>query len=608
MIRDCTDYALTKILNTGENRFIIPKYQREYSWNNSHWEDMFDDIVENQPGYFLGSIIVVNQSKNSNEGAEFSLIDGQQRITTLSLLLLSIYKELEKYKSNFGKSNEDEFQTLRKEIVFYDSNDETITRLTPQTHNKNLDDYNHLLYENGMIENKPYPVKYKQRRKIYKAFKFFQEKIKSFCKEEKLSDQNTTDKEILFKLLKKINQVVMVYIEVDSNQDAYMLFESLNNRGEPLSAIDLIRNTLIRYSETDNNVDKTYDTWNSILECLSDDYVVRERFFRQFYNAFRDELNQKFVKNNNQKYPLGYLATKSTMLNIYEKLIKDDYRDLLERLSKESKNYSIIINSNSDEEENNSILTEPLLNLGRIGGAPSHLLLLYLLSNKNELNLNDNKIKEIIEYLIKFFVRRNLTDYPNTRNLTKIFMDIIFEIKQSNDDADKIIKNMLKNVSSDDSIFKEKLSGPIYSTNSDTTRFLLCYYEDKFKTKETARDLWKRENNRFIWSIEHIFPEGENIPQEWIDMIAGGNAKLANQYLMEYTHIIGNLTISAYNSNLSNMGFVKKRDRQKDGSYIGYKNGLKLNEDLEKEETRTKEKIVNRSKKLIKWCLDYYKL
>ena len=56
------------------------------------------------------------------------------------------------------------------------------------------------------------------------------------------------------------------------------------------------------------------------------------------------------------------------------------------------------------------------------------------------------------------------------------------------------------------------------------------------------------------------------------------------------------------------MGFVKKRDRQKDDSYIGYKNGLKLNEDLEKEETRTKEKIVNRSKKLIKWCLDYYKL
>ena len=140
---------------------------------------------------------------------------------------------------------------------------------------------------------------------------------------------------------------------------------------------------------------------------------------------------------------------------------------------------------------------------------------------------------------------------------------------------EKIVE-YLKSCSSTDEVFKQKLNGSIYLDNPDAARFLLCYYEDQFKTNEIYTDLWKRDDsNKYIWTIEHIFPEGENIPDCWVEMIAGGDKDLARNYLNLYAHTIGNLTITGYNSSLSNYAFDKKRDRKnKDGNYVGYRNGL----------------------------------
>ena len=90
-------------------------------------------------------------------------------------------------------------------------------------------------------------------------------------------------------------------------------------------------------------------------------------------------------------------------------------------------------------------------------------------------------------------------------------------------------------------------------------------------TKESNNTLWNRNGSgSYIWTIEHIFPEGENIPQEWVDMIADGDKEKAKMYLYEYTHRLGNLTMTGYNSTLSNLPFEKKRDRRdKQGNYVG---------------------------------------
>ena len=236
---------------------------------------------------------------------------------------------------------------------------------------------------------------------------------------------------------------------------------------------------------------------------------------------------------------------------------------------------------------------------------------MYLLTNQESLCLSDSDIKVIVDTLIIFFVRRNLTDVPNTRKLTQLFIDIIAKIKtESSIEIVSDIKNMLKAVSATDETFEEKLRGPIYDENPEATRFVLCNIEAQHQTKEIYSDLWSRDtSNKYVWTIEHIFPEGENIPKEWIDMIANGDKAKAIQIRAEYVHTIGNLTITGYNQNLSNMSFEHKKDRKsKDKTKdIGYRNGLFLNEDVVTEAMWTVDKITIRTDKIVKTLLEMYK-
>lgn len=213
--------------------------------------------------------------------------------------------------------------------------------------------------------------------------------------------------------------------------------------------------------------------------------------------------------------------------------------------------------------------------------------------------------------LVKFFVRRSITDIPNTRRLTQLFIDIIAEIKQLNGQAVvDSIRDKLCSVSAPDEMFEEKLRGPLYDENPEATRFVLCSIEAKYQTKEIYSDLWSRDKNRkYVWTIEHIFPEGQNIPESWVNMIADGDVSLAKQYHNLYVHTLGNLTITGYNQNLSNMPFEQKRDRKsKDKSKdIGYRNGLFLNQDVVNESSWTVDKIIARTDKIVKLLKEMYK-
>jgi Protein of unknown function (DUF1524) len=136
-------------------------------------------------------------------------------------------------------------------------------------------------------------------------------------------------------------------------------------------------------------------------------------------------------------------------------------------------------------------------------------------------------------------------------------------------------------VSAISSTFRSKLEGSIYEENSGVTRFVPCALAEQSMTKETWADLWKFENKQFVWTIEHIFPQGDNIPASWVTMIAAGDENKAKGYQQTHVHKLGNLTISGFNSALGNKSFEEKRDRtDQQARPVGYKNGLKLNADL----------------------------
>ena len=614
MIKTVSQTTIADVFSiTSDKIYKIPKYQREYTWGIKEWDALFNDVTENDFGYFLGSYICVNSA--SLNGTVLEVIDGQQRFSTITLLLVALYSELAKHKTEMDEDDLSELSNLRNEFANikqkFTSLGGKVTeynqRLFLQKQNSNDEDYTFILSANGIITAKQTKPTNFGNRRIAKAYRHFQKLISDEVKEIKTDNPNITDVGALFQIVRKFEAAVLVGIEVDTNKDAYMLFESLNHRGVPLSALDLIKNSLIAQAENFADADNAYEQWKQILKAVGqDDYSVQERFFRQFYNAFRDELNAPY-KTTEKKYYLGYLATRTTLIDIYEKMIKSNYNALLMNLLEKANKYSIIVNNTDDE----FVYTTNLQNLARISGAPSYLLLMYLLTNQNNLCLTDENIKAIVDFLVVFFVRRNLTDVPNTRKLTQLFIDIIAKIK--NERGNEVIlniKEMLKAVSVTDEAFEEKLRGPVYEENPEATRFVLCNIEAQHQTKEIYSDLWSRDtSNKYVWTIEHIFPEGENIPKEWVDMIANGDKAKAIQIRADYVHTIGNLTITGYNQNLSNMSFEHKKDRKsKDKTKdIGYRNGLFLNEDVVTEKEWTVDKITARTNKIVEILLEMYK-
>jgi hypothetical protein len=575
MIKSVNKYPVSQLFDIEAGViYAIPRYQREYTWSKGQWETLFDDMQENNPGYFLGSIICINQTTDTLAVQRLEVVDGQQRLTTLSLLFAALYQALKHHEKELDEEQRVELINLKRKLVLKKGDDQL--RVIPQIQNDNQNDYRAVLAGVGVISSCDVPT-YAGNRKIFRAFRYFQGRI------EEMVDNGKDSLTSIMPFLDKVSQACLVKIEVASHADAYTLFESLNNRGMPLTAIDLIKNKLLAKLETTepSRVDHYFGLWNKLLDYLGDDYNIQERFFRHYYNAFKDELNVPFRKDEDKKKdPLGPIATRSNLIQIYERLINQDAKSHLQAIRAAGELYSLMLSRNTDEAW--ADLRKPLKDLDRIQGAPSYLLMLDLLVRRETLGLSKLQLSEVAHLLVCFFVRRNLTDVPPTRDLTRLFMDIIHKVAELSGNAVvEAIREKLVAVSVSDASFRSKLEGAIYDENAGVTRFVLCALAEQSMTKETWVDLWKFENKQFVWTIEHIFPQGENIPAAWVTMIAAGDVKTAQEVQQSYVHKLGNLTISGFNSALGNQSFEEKRDRtDRQGRAVGYKNGLKLNADL----------------------------
>lgn len=592
MIKSVYNYPISTLFDI-ENQiaYSIPRYQREYTWGKTQWDALFEDLLENDPHYFLGSIICINQADDTHAIQYLELVDGQQRMTTVSLLLAAIYKCLSE-QPNLDLDQQMELRNLKHKLVLKRSPDQP--RLIPQVQNHNQQDYIAVLGSIDILEDVELPANAGNRR-VFKAFRYFCSRLEQYLEQ---SDDPIND---LQQFLDKVNTATLVKIEVAGHSDAYTLFESLNNRGVPLTAIDLIKNKLLAVLESQDkgSIDKQYNRWKKVIDALGDSYSVQERFFRQYYNGFKPDLKHIVSVS---------VATKSNLMLVYEKLINHDAKKFLHDMIRMSESYAQIVGFKPVPEQDK--LSNLLLSLERIQGAPSYLLLMVLFNFKEDLKLEAVHLEKIVEFLIAFFVRRNTTDMPPTRDLTRIFMDIAEKIRVlSGDDVFDYIQTRLKSESADDARFERSLKGPVYDNNKAVCRFILCALEEEEMTRETQVDLWALKGNQYVWTIEHIFPQGENIPTAWVDMIANGDALLAEQYRQQYVHCLGNLTISGYNSALGNKNFSDKQNRtDKQGRKVGYNNGLYLNQSLALENSWSVDKIKARTDKLVKEIINKYPL
>ena len=602
MINSVEDPTVANILSTDMLKiYDIPRYQREYTWNQRDWANLYDDITQNDAGYFLGSFIVVNGTVNSKmDTIHYEVIDGQQRLTTLSLLLAALYTRIMEHKDSIDDDMMlDDIRPLRNRLIL--KSDKSMTRVIPQVQNHNLEDYRWILKEHIGLDAIMQKPKFLGLRKMSKAFNYFYDRLG----EDVGGRDGIECVRYLLDICRLVCSAVVVQITVDSHADAYTLFASLNNRGVPLSAVDLIKNMLLGKvaGVDDGQLDYYFERWQEVLHNLGDDYKTQERFFRQNYDAFRREVNKPFIGESGSQLPLGSVATRSNLLKIYEKRMEADDGALkvLDELTENSALYSKIIGL--DQESPDSELSHQLLELSRAQGVASYLMLLFLFKKQNQLELKDETLALLVKLLVCFFVRRNLTDTPPTRDLERLFISICESVESEGLKgiaAAEYIKKRLVDVSASDASFRECLEGPIYDVNPDMTRYILTVIASPSVTKE-MKPLWERyASGNYVWTIEHIFPQGKNIPDEWVKMVADGDMSKATEVQEKQVHTLGNLTITGYNSKLSNMPFVTKRDR-KDvyGANVGYRNGLNLNDELINTDTWTSEQIQERTDRLV---------
>lgn len=583
MAIQATDTTFNTFLNPQEDKiYMIPIYQREYSWGEKHCEALVKDIEENEGNnYFIGSIIWV---KDVNE-----IIDGQQRLTSLNLLLTALYNKMNSFESNedinFIKTS------LKRMLVVGDK-----CRLVPQRQGKNKEDFEYLINSEILKKSAAKPNNYGNRR-ISHNYEWFKSYVELF------------DEKMLSSLFNKICGLTFISARVDDAQTAFTLFETMNNRGMPLSAIDLIKNSYLSRSKDESRV----NNWEELIAILGDENN-QEQFLRNNYNAFRAEYNNVAIPLSvDVKYEIATRAIRSNVIKIYSSLV--ERKDFYEFIKINALNNSLLTGEKELKIDSSDEFKEMFKKFRNANATSAFILLLYLLRNQIPFEFDNSEMLDLFEITLRFFIRRNLTNNPSTGAIPQLLMDIIEEInKLSNpksfDSVREIILDAYKEKTSPNNVVEDVIRGDIYDTNRDMARYLLCSLcKNSDNNEKQLVDLWAKKDNKYIWTIEHILPEGnknaDNIPDKWLDMIRSQKeySTLSNEeitsLIKKYRHKIGNLTMTGYNASLGQLEFSKKKDRfDQNKNSIGYNNGLNLNDYVYNQQSWLISNIVERTDKL----------
>lgn len=500
-----------EILN-GNKQFLIPVYQRFYSWDIEQCRRLWNDIVEMQKkgkvSHFVGSIVNIAEQAMPTGVQKFMIIDGQQRMTTLTLLLLALRDyAIENPDDKTINARRIDNMLLKNE---YEYGDERYKLLLTET------DRDILI---SLIEKKP--IMEGTRSRLIENYNFFVGKI--------------ANKEILpAEVYESIGKLQIVNITLDrAVDDAQAIFESLNSTGKELSESDLIRNYILMGLEP---VEQTYvyeHLWRPMeqLFVYETQGTVMDAFFRNY-------LTMKLPRI--PKLGRVYEEFKLYHLNCKFRTIRELCQDLLDY----AKYYTDIVFIRSSDRDLKK-LYEDIIDLKM---EVSYPFLLKIHRDCDEGLITSDELKEILKLCISYVLRRSICEIPtNSHNKTFATM-----------------KNYIK---TDDYV------------NSVKAFFLMLdsYKEfpdnDTFEVAFISRDIYNMRNRNYIlsrlenfenkapiiienYTIEHIMPQNKNLSREWQADLGDDWHEVQKKYL----HTIGNLTLTAYNSEMSDRPFMDKMD------------------------------------------------
>lgn len=495
-------------------KIIIPAYQRNYSWTEEVANQLLEDILEinskdRRYKHFVGPIVsIIHNSESSCR----ILIDGQQRITTILILLIALKNLVEKNKVEV----EDKELFIKEIDIKYLFNelkkDEERIKLKP--YNKDNENYLNLLKDECIDKNTC----------IFKNYLFFKNEIERLYIEESLNIDN------LFETIKTRIIFVDIQLEASSTDNAQDIFESLNSKGQDLTNADLIRN-LILMNKDEYEQDEIYKKyWEKIENNCGIDNV--DKFIR-YWLIYK---NNSFDSRNSPK-------EKGT--DIYKKFkyfLKDkniDLYELLKELLQFSNYYKIILNN---EFERINIINDLDITI-------SYPFIFYMFYLKDKGIIDDNTIIEALKIIENYAFRRYICNYP-----TSVLSSVFFNLKKDMGDVnntnfiDKMSHVLLsKNGHSyfpRDQEFIENLQIKNFKANKSKVSFLLRELE-QFNNKEKV--------NFSNLTLEHIIPQ--TLTEEWKKYLGDKWQEIYDKYLWN----IGNLTYTGYNSEMQNKGYHLKK-------------------------------------------------
>lgn len=546
-----------RFLEGADTHFVIPVYQRNYDWTKEQCEQLFDDLIDisknNFRTHFIGSIVSIYN--NDKGGREYLIIDGQQRITTLSILLQAIYKGLDK------KVFESKDDRLKEKIEDYlvnrhVENDKRI-RLKPikddaEAFSKLFENENNFIDASNITIN----------------FWYFYNRI---------LDKNISVDDLFL----AIKNLIIVEIELKNGEDdPQLIFESLNSTGLDLSEADKVRNFILMKEDTKTQDYFYEEYWNKIEKNTNFDVS----------NFIRDYLTLK--ERITPKKSRVYLSFKKFALE-QEISIENLLKDLL----KFSEYYKRIVFAKNDESDDE--ISKIIYRLNKLETVVSYPFLLEIFDDNSNGIITDDELINILKITESFVLRRFICDVP-TNALNKIFMTLGRDIKKHEDYKEnyfEIFKYVLINKDSsqrfpDNKEFQEKIiSKDIYNLKNKNKIYLLEQLEN-YNNREKVKVEELIDSNKL--TIEHIMPQ--TLTSDWKKELGENWIEIHEKYL----HTLGNITLTAYNFNYSNKSFIEKRDMKEKGFSDSR---LFLNKYLSTIEKWNEKNIKDRAEKLQKRAL-----
>lgn len=509
-----SETKLVSYMQGSDKRFVIPVYQRNYDWKTENCKQLYDDLIKvirrGRKSHFFGSIVSVH---NDGEFNEYLVIDGQQRLTTISLLLLAMYNLMKNGVLTPEKGNLAE-KIYKTYLIDEWQDDDTRIKLKPVKNDRNA--FGKLFDEEAEhIPDSNLTINYN----------YFYSRIQ---KEEITLDE----------LYEAVTKLEIINITLNQDDNPQLIFESLNSTGVALSEGDKIRNFILMGLPTKQQNDFYEKYWNKIEICT--DYDVS--MFVRDYLSVKQQLIPAMSK--------VYFTFKA-----YVEENGTEIEPLLQELLSYAKWYEILLKGNTADKELNACIYR----LNRLETTVTRPFFLEVLHLQAAGKLSLAEVKEIFLYTENYLFRRTICDLP-TNALNKIFLMLHREIIRYDGTDSSYLEKFKYALNSksdrgrfpDDGEFVEAFEArPVYQMNSKNKIYILERFEN-YGTVE-IQNVYKQCDDG-VYSIEHIMPQ--HLTPAWIKELGENYEDIHETWL----HRMANLTLTGYNSKYSNSAFTEKRD------------------------------------------------